>query len=303
MPNEPATGHSGLQVLKVTRTTPNTFGLFREYYGELPPTSQHEPDAETALTNLMGGNLDDPKDLYAPYPNASSYRLHHWHWTTGAVKSHGNFKMLVDDVLLSEGFTLDDLRGTNWDKLNSIMGGSSTFFDPGDGWMSGQVSVSVPSGRRNVPPRDFLVGGLQYRSIVGVVRNTFGSVGAKKFHFIPYKLLWQPRTEGFLEQQIHGEYYNSPSWINEHIKLQQSPREPGCSLPRGIAAIMLWSDSTHLTDFGDRSLWPIYLQFGNQSKYTRGKPTSRAFHHLAYLPKVSQFFVILWSALTRMHEL
>ncbi|KAG2739586.1 hypothetical protein P692DRAFT_20755993, partial [Suillus brevipes Sb2] len=35
------------------------------------------------------------------------------------------------------------------------------------------------------------------------------------------------------------------------------------------------------------SLWPIYLFFGNQSKYTRGKPTACACHHLAYIPNVS----------------
>jgi len=50
---------------------------------------------------------------------------------------------------------------------------------------------------------------------------------------------------------------------------------------------MLWSDSTHLTSFGNTSLWPIYLYLGSLSKYTRAKPTSFAAHHLAYIPKVS----------------
>ena len=53
-----------------------------------------------------------------------------------------------------------------------------------------------------------------------------------------------------------------------------------------IAAIMLWSDSTHLASFGSASLWPIYLFFGNQSKYERCRPTSHASHHIAYLPEV-----------------
>ena len=56
---------------------------------------------------------------------------------------------------------------------------------------------------------------------------------------------------------------------------------------------MLWSDSTHLTSFGNASLWPIYLYLGNQSKYTRGKPTSFARHHMAYIPKVFLFHDLL----------
>jgi hypothetical protein len=54
-----------------------------------------------------------------------------------------------------------------------------------------------------------------------------------------------------------------------------------------VALLMMWSDSTHLASFGDASLWPFYLCFGNQSKYTRGKPTASACHHVAYIPNVS----------------
>ncbi|KAL4247850.1 hypothetical protein ABKN59_007538 [Abortiporus biennis] len=49
---------------------------------------------------------------------------------------------------------------------------------------------------------------------------------------------------------------------------------------------MLYSDSTHLAVFGTTSLWPVYLSFGNQSKYERAKTTSNALHHIAYLPKL-----------------
>ena len=33
---------------------------------------------------------------------------------------------------------------------------------------------------------------------------------------------------------------------------------------------MFWSDATHLATFGMVKLWPIYLLFGNLSKYVRG---------------------------------
>jgi hypothetical protein len=42
--------------------------------------------------------------------------------------------------------------------------------------------------------------------------------------------------------------------------------------------------------FGHASLWPFYLYIGAQSKYTCAKLSSFAAHHLAYIPKVNQFF-------------
>ena len=50
---------------------------------------------------------------------------------------------------------------------------------------------------------------------------------------------------------------------------------------------MLWSDSTHLANFGSASVWPLYLYFGNLSKYFRGKPGSGASNHITYIPSVS----------------
>ncbi|KAK7679638.1 hypothetical protein QCA50_017350 [Cerrena zonata] len=53
---------------------------------------------------------------------------------------------------------------------------------------------------------------------------------------------------------------------------------------------MLYSDSTHLANFGDASLWPLYLYFGNQSKYERVRPATGSCHHVAYIPKLSDSF-------------
>ncbi|KAJ7185362.1 hypothetical protein C8R46DRAFT_377085 [Mycena filopes] len=49
---------------------------------------------------------------------------------------------------------------------------------------------------------------------------------------------------------------------------------------------MFWSDSTHLANFGNAKLWPIYMLFGNLSKYIRAKPNSGAEHHVAYIPSL-----------------
>jgi hypothetical protein len=101
----------------------------------------------------------------------------------------------------------------------------------------------------------------------------------------PYKLFWQPDDDEPPERII-TELYTSDAMLQEQEKLDSQPHKPDCNLETVIAAIMLWSDLTHLASFGNASLWPIYLFIGNQSKYIRGKPTSFTAHHLAYIPKV-----------------
>jgi hypothetical protein len=53
---------------------------------------------------------------------------------------------------------------------------------------------------------------------------------------------------------------------------------------------MFWSDATHLTTFGTAKMWPIYMLFGNLSKYIWGQPTSDAMMHLVYIPLLSDSF-------------
>ncbi|KAJ7687114.1 hypothetical protein B0H17DRAFT_1203783 [Mycena rosella] len=86
--------------------------------------------------------------------------------------------------------------------------------------------------------------------------------------------------------------------VEAHTALQNQPREPNCLLERVILSLMFWSDSTHLASFGDASLWPLYMFFGNQSKWLRGKPRSNVCHHVAYFPKLPDVFHDWFRALT-----
>lgn len=49
----------------------------------------------------------------------------------------------------------------------------------------------------------------------------------------------------------------------------------------------MWSDLTHLAQFGHMTAWPIYMFFGNLSKYARHTPDSGACHPIAFIPEVS----------------
>ena len=54
-----------------------------------------------------------------------------------------------------------------------------------------------------------------------------------------------------------------------------------------IVSLLIYSNSTHLANFGMASLWPIYIWFGNISKYIHLRASSFSTHHLAFLSLVS----------------
>ena len=109
--------------------------------------------------------------------------------------------------------------------------------------------------------------------------------GTDKTSFEEY---WVHETDPVGKQErLYSEVYSAETFIEEHKRIRAQPHEPGCNLKTVVVAIMCYSDSMHLTSFGNAALWPIYEWFGNQSKYPWGKPTSFAAQHVAYIPKVS----------------
>ena len=135
--------------------------------------------------------------------------------------------------------------------------------------------------------RRHVVGHLHHRSIVSVIKEKLATpLDNQHFHYEPYELIWKPTVERE-EVRVHGEIYTSSSFEHAHRSLQEGPFEPGCQLPRCIVALMFWSDETLLTSFGNTKLWPVYLFFGNESKYRHCKPSLHLGNHIAYFESVS----------------
>ncbi|KAK7440078.1 hypothetical protein VKT23_016369 [Stygiomarasmius scandens] len=70
-------------------------------------------------------------------------------------------------------------------------------------------------------------------------------------------------------------------------KLRSSTPIEAEFIPWLMVPIMIYSDSTCVNNFGDTSLWPVYIFFLGLSKYLRSKPTSGTAHHFAYIPSVN----------------
>ena len=131
----------------------------------------------------------------------------------------------------------------------------------------------------------FEIPGIWHHDLLEVICTAFQDTKAQFYHLTPFCLFWKPTPDSEPER-VMTDLYSSDAFLQEHEKLQQQPSEMGCDLEWVISAIMVWSDSTHLENFGQASLWPIYLFLGNQSKDQHTKPSQFAAHHLAYIPTV-----------------
>jgi hypothetical protein len=275
-------------------TARNSFGLFRRYHAEVLPS--HDPEGDLnilALSDIVdSGSKPDSHLSFGPFPNKSSFQLGDWYWNRGTQKSQRDFKELLN-IVGANDFQPAEVRETKWDKINQQLAlndwDREDWVDEDAGWRTSSITISVPFHRLldNPGARDYMVTNFHHRSIVSVIKEKLSNPqDSVHMHYEPYELLWQP-SEKKEAIRVHGELYASPAFADAHNSLQESPREPGCDLPRVVVALMFWSDGTHLTNFGNAKLWPLYMFFGNESKYRRCKPSCGSCEHVAYFESVS----------------
>jgi hypothetical protein len=285
----------------------NKFGLYR-LYPEIPSSvpnqdisldsvcdapglsvSDHNPEPGgwlSGLGSLFSGVTS--KNLFAPFENSTIFRLINWHYGCANSKSMTDLDALVKDVIMDENFDKNHLQSFSAARefkcLDDFVEGPGP--QARDGWNEASVFIRLPAERvKHSSESDaplFEVPGIFYRRLIEVVKSVFESETAKSFQLTPFCLFWK-RSDDHPEERIYTDVYNSDAMVDEHDRIKSSPPNPEYRLETIIAAIMVWSDSTHLANFGTALLWPIYAFFGNQSKYTRGKPTSIAAHHIAYI--------------------
>lgn len=302
-------------------TEVNTFGIYRSYtHG--PPTitpdeyftlssvsdsvSMARDPAESQSWSSLGPSESSLESFvekgvnlnyFAPFLNASVFLLMAWYYNGSSIKSFGDIDKLVHNVIQHEDFKSSDFGNTfstareaqRMDKQQEILN-KSLPFSSNDGWIEGRISIPVPCDgveheSEELAPR-FVIDGIWYRRPLAVIKRAFSEHASEKFHNIPFKEYWKP-SEQEPSERIYSETFTADVFNDEYDKLRKTTRDgPNSALEPFVAGITFYSDSTHLTSFGNASLWPIYMYIGNQSKYLRAKPSEFAAHHIAYIPKV-----------------
>ena len=300
------------------RTDPDSYGIFREYSHGCPtltPDEHHNlsdmsespnlacPSSKTPVRSALDSQLEKSvnsikAEFFAPFRNPSLYRLFTWFHAESNTKSIPQLNSLVKDVILAPDFKPEDFIGFNAVKENEVMdryretpneGQEVSPFAFDDRWIKGSVEISLPCdgvkhASEAAAPKYKVE--LYYRKPLEIIKSAFAETEAEKFHTIPFKAFWKP-SPNEPEERIYSEIFTGDVFNKEYNKIRGQVRDSLHSqLEPVMAGLMIYSDSTSLAQFGTAELWPIYLYFGNQSKYSRSKPSSFAAHHLVYMPKV-----------------
>ena len=139
-----------------------------------------------------------------------------------------------------------------------------------------------PYPRHKIPIPD-----VHTRSLVSCLVDTIQEdLGASDLHWHGYKETWQPPYLGSPPERVWGELYSSDAFLEAEQDLINSQTD--ASHPSVIAGYMIWSDSTHLAQFGQAKAWPIYAYIGNLSKYVRCQPTAHTAQVIGYIPPVCE---------------
>jgi hypothetical protein len=249
-------------------------------------------------------------EYFAPFLNPSTFLLMSWYYNGSSIKSYADVDKLVHNVIRHEDFKASDFGPTfstareaeRMDKNQASTSSTkpqksdSVPFRTEDGWIKGSISIPVPcDGYRFASEEDaprFVVDGIWYRRPLEVIKKAFTEPAAEKFHTTPFKEYWKP-SEDEPEERIYSETFTGDAFNDLYEDLRKTHREgPNAELEPFIAGIMFYSDATHLTNFGTASLYPLYMYLGNQSQYSRAKPSEFTAHHIAYIPKVFKKLIV-----------
>ncbi|KAH9903884.1 uncharacterized protein BXZ73DRAFT_111380 [Epithele typhae] len=284
------------------------------------PTHVRTPDQREPLQSF---GVSDPGAVqalsFAPFLNATVFRLMRWFYSSLFTKSIAGLNSLIHEVLLADDFSREDLRGFSAAREMKRMDDHQSMSEAGtfsasNKWREGSVKIGVPKpknylvhGNSEANAPQMVVDGIWYRTLCDLIRMGAQAASARSAHWIPFELYWQPPhspeqvspqdadssigtdTPSLPSTRLYSEVYNSQALLDADAELQSQPRHPADSdsdVEYAVAPLMLYSDSTHLTNFGTASLWPLYVWFSWLSKYERGKPSAFAAHHLAYIPSL-----------------
>ncbi|TFK33056.1 hypothetical protein BDQ12DRAFT_700924 [Crucibulum laeve] len=199
------------------------------------------------------------------------------------VKSNMEVDKLVDEVLLHPDFNLEDIKGFKAQRVaNQINKNNESEGSIRDQFEEASVSIDVPLGCSATPSRTFQIPGLHFQRLTSLIHTAFAHPLAAHFHLSSYKL-YHTSPANNKTQRVFSEVYDS-DWA------PNPPDDPHCKCEKVVAAMMFWSDSTHLANFRTAKLWLIYMFLGNLSKYIRAMPNSSACQHVAYIPSLPDSF-------------
>jgi hypothetical protein len=230
-------------------------------------------------------------ELFDAFTNPTCGLLMAWQYAGTGLNSAAHFDRLgtfLDDPLFRQKDAVGVTHARESKLLDKYLDDKSNPFQEVYGWRESTVRIRLPKEKQKWASEEdapeLEIPGVYHRSLVDVITAVFKDDVSQTFNMTPFTQYWKISEEKTV--QVFSEAQSSPAMLEAYEEINKLPCESDDNLKCVVASLMFWSDATHLTNFGDASMWPFYLFFGNQSKYTQGKPTSGACHHIAYIPTV-----------------
>ncbi|KAF7800284.1 hypothetical protein EIP86_011532, partial [Pleurotus ostreatoroseus] len=291
-------------------TAPDTFGVFKWF---MDPPARDLDDDESADNCIDAPTIaaDVPvnthylnpmlafsrsaaskaKDWFAPFLNATVFRLVHWVYTGPSAKSHGEINRLVREVLLAPDFRVKDLEGFDMQREEKRLDQATLSLDGllACGFKPASVDIFMPRERVKYASVDkipkFTVDGFISRQITEIIKGEARDDVVRNHTFTSHERYAKDPFTG-QEERIFSELYECNAMAREMKKIRAQPRNPAdpSNVEYGIMPICLSSDDTLMVNFGTKSMKPIYMLFRSLSKYVSGRLNAFTIHHLAYVP-------------------
>ena len=286
-------GHSRIYHRRPTSELLNTPLPDHNDFAEPGETHQGYRDNLASGLRMPVALITGLSSLIGLFANATIALLVQWFCSGTGQKSTADVQGLIDNVILHEDFKIEDLQGVNLARELKKLDAFETSLED-QGWTRGSVSISVPCPRKKVAESEavkFEIDGLLYRDLATVIKNACqDETTAGSFHTTPFEERWKQSDSAASSIRLYGEAYTSDEMINAYQEVQNVPPHPDYPDAKNVVVELApYSDATMLAQFRTASLWPVYVYFGNLSKYVRCQPSSHAAHHTAYFPLVHFF--------------
>ncbi|KAJ6553786.1 hypothetical protein DFH09DRAFT_924695 [Mycena vulgaris] len=214
-------------------------------------SEERSASAEQQYSDALGKS----SNIYAPFASKMDWDIARW------AKLRGSGSTALTDLLKIEG--VRDALGLSYGtsvQLNSI------------------IDDNLP-GRPKFTRSEIVVGGevfdLYSRNIIECVRALFGDTDVAPYLFVAPERHYADKDQTI---RLYHNMHTAKWWWSTQKQVEKD--NPGAT----IIPILLSSDKTQLTMFGNKTAYPVYMTIGNIPKEIRRKPSRRAYVLLAYLP-------------------
>jgi hypothetical protein len=208
--------------------------------------------------------------------------MNSWFYRRGSIqKSKLDRSILVNNVILNPSLDpLEIVPSFNLNALDDLIvsnagGIAGPEQKPGTGWFKSDATIDVPATGQH-PWTTWSVPGTYCRNVTQVIRGVLESPTSSNFNYDGFEEWWQPplATTPTSKQSAYYNDYTAGAFLQAEAALRASGPRNYTGPPRRIIGLMFWSDSTHLTDFGQASLHPIYMALRTRVRRTVLSQTS-----------------------------